>query len=322
MSQIKNSPPGFVSVFIGVYPWLNSSSIALFASGEGLDGSELACVLRLCRQAFDPQGDAGLGFVVEQNVHGIKANFIELQSLDVDDEIAGDEMGVFGEFDGDGDVNVRHDVFAVSIDEVEFEAASAFIAGRIKVTRRATVHWGWATGNWEARMESNAPRRFNLPWSSVAASQRTATWIFIRELRQENGWMARNTFCEIFPLDIHIISIYRASMIRKELVAASAELLIPALPGWAVKAGGYAIIQEVKERSGGKLNWTDGMLYPVLHRMERRGLITARWGESETGRKRKYYSLKKDGKAAMAKHHEQWSLVHSVLAGLKKEQYV
>jgi DNA-binding PadR family transcriptional regulator len=50
--------------------------------------------------------------------------------------------------------------------------------------------------------------------------------------------------------------------------------------------------------------------------MEHRGLIKSRWGESETGRKRKYYSLKKDGKAAMAKHHEQWSLVHSVLAGL------
>ena len=60
---------------------------------------------------------------------------------------------------------------------------------------------------------------------------------------------------------------------------------------------GYAIIQEVKARSGGKLQWTDGMLYPVLHRMEHRGLIKSRWGESETGRKRKYYSLKKDGKA-------------------------
>lgn len=50
--------------------------------------------------------------------------------------------------------------------------------------------------------------------------------------------------------------------------------------------------------------------------------IKARWGESETGRKRKYYSLKKDGKTAMAKHHEHWMLVHSVLAGLKKEHYV
>ena len=54
------------------------------------------------------------------------------------------------------------------------------------------------------------------------------------------------------------------------------------------------------------------MLYPVLHRLERRGLIKARWGESETGRKRKYYSLKKDGKTAMNEHHEQWSLVHAV----------
>src|SRR5581483_11116282 len=110
---------------------------------------------------------------------------------------------------------------------------------------------------------------------------------------------------------------YRASMIRKELVAASAEPLILAILAKG-ESYGYAIIQEVKARSEGKLNWTDGMLYPVLHRMERRGLIKARWGESETGRKRKYYSLKKDGKTAMAKHHEQWSLVHSVLSGLKK----
>jgi len=110
-------------------------------------------------------------------------------------------------------------------------------------------------------------------------------------------------------------------MIRKELVAASAEPMVLAILAKG-ESYGYAIIQEVKSRSEGRLNWTDGMLYPVLHRMERRGLIKARWGESETGRKRKYYSLKKDGKAAMSQHHEQWSLVHSVLAGLKKENYV
>ncbi|HZL78441.1 MAG TPA: helix-turn-helix transcriptional regulator, partial [Candidatus Limnocylindrales bacterium] len=125
----------------------------------------------------------------------------------------------------------------------------------------------------------------------------------------------------IFPLDIHIVSMYRVSMIRKELVAASAEPLILSLLARG-ESYGYAIIQEVKARSDGKLQWTDGMLYPVLHRMEHRGLIKSRWGESETGRKRKYYSLKKDGKTAMAKHHEHWMLVHSVLAGLKKEQYV
>jgi PadR family transcriptional regulator, regulatory protein PadR len=110
-------------------------------------------------------------------------------------------------------------------------------------------------------------------------------------------------------------------MITRELVAASTEPLILSLLAGG-ESYGYALTQEVKRLSGDKIAWTDGMLYPVLHRMEHRGLIKARWGESETGRKRKYYSLKKEGKAAMAKYHEQWSLVHSILAGLKKEQPV
>ncbi len=110
-------------------------------------------------------------------------------------------------------------------------------------------------------------------------------------------------------------------MIRKELVAASAEPLILSLLAQG-ETYGYAIIQEIRARSGGRLNWTDGMLYPVLHRMEQRGLIKSRWGESPTGRKRKYYALKKQGRTAMARHHEQWSLVHAVLSGLRKEQYV
>ena len=114
---------------------------------------------------------------------------------------------------------------------------------------------------------------------------------------------------------------YGIPMLTKELVAASTEPLILSLLAGGENYG-YALIQEVKRLSGDKIAWTDGMLYPVLHRMEHRGLIKSRWGESETGRKRKYYSLKKDGKTAMARHHEQWSLVHGVLSGLRKEQYV
>jgi DNA-binding PadR family transcriptional regulator len=109
-------------------------------------------------------------------------------------------------------------------------------------------------------------------------------------------------------------------MLNKELVAASTEPLILSILSGG-ESYGYALIQEVKRLSADKIEWTDGMLYPVLHRMERRKLIKSRWGESETGRKRKYYSLKKNGKTAMARHHEQWSLVHSVLAGLRKEQH-
>ena len=90
-------------------------------------------------------------------------------------------------------------------------------------------------------------------------------------------------------------------MLRKELVAASAEPLILSLLARG-ESYGYAIIQEIKARSDNQMQWTDGMLYPVLHRLERRGLIKARWGESDTGRKRKYYSLKKDGQKALAQH--------------------
>ena len=110
-------------------------------------------------------------------------------------------------------------------------------------------------------------------------------------------------------------------MLSKELVAASAESLVLSLLSKG-ESYGYAIIQEVKERSENEMQWTDGMLYPVLHRMERKGLIKSRWGESETGRKRKYYSLKPEGEKAQHKHREQWLRVHSVLAGIWEEKYV
>ena len=110
-------------------------------------------------------------------------------------------------------------------------------------------------------------------------------------------------------------------MLNKELVAASTEPLILGLLAGG-ESYGYALSQEMKRLSGDKIQWTDGMLYPVLHRMEQRGLIKSRWDASETGRKRKYYALKKDGKAEMARHHEQWSLGHAVLTGLRKEHYV
>lgn len=110
-------------------------------------------------------------------------------------------------------------------------------------------------------------------------------------------------------------------MIRKELVAASAEPLILSLLAKG-ESYGYAIIQEIKARSENRMEWTDGMLYPVLHRLERKGLIKSRWAEPENGRKRKYYSIKKDGRQALEEHHDHWDIVHSVLSGLRKESHV
>src|SRR5215468_2134021 len=99
---------------------------------------------------------------------------------------------------------------------------------------------------------------------------------------------------------------YSSAMLTKELVAASTEPLILSLLSKG-ESYGYALIQEVKRLSQDQIEWTDGMLYPVLHRMEREGWIESRWGEAETGRKRKYYALKKDGKRALKEQREQWT---------------
>ena len=110
-------------------------------------------------------------------------------------------------------------------------------------------------------------------------------------------------------------------MIAKELVAASTEPLILSLLAQG-ESYGYALIQEVKRLSEDKIEWTDGMLYPVLHRMEANGWIKSRWVQIENGRKRKYYSIKKDGHKALKEKREQWTAIASVLGALWQEQYV
>ena len=72
----------------------------------------------------------------------------------------------------------------------------------------------------------------------------------------------------------------------KDLVAASATPLVLAILAES-DSYGYAIIKRVNELSDGYVRWTDGMLYPVLHRLERHGLVSAKWGASESGRRRK-----------------------------------
>jgi DNA-binding PadR family transcriptional regulator len=100
--------------------------------------------------------------------------------------------------------------------------------------------------------------------------------------------------------------------VGKDLVAASATPLILALLSEG-ESYGYAIIKRVSELSGGELQWTDGMLYPVLHRLERNGHITGHWGRSESGRRRKYYRLTGRGEDELARQRRQWQVVDSTL---------
>jgi PadR family transcriptional regulator PadR len=96
--------------------------------------------------------------------------------------------------------------------------------------------------------------------------------------------------------------------IEKDLVAAAAT---PLVLGILMDGDlyGYAILKRVGELSGGSLQWTDGMLYPLLHRLERLGYVTSLWGTSEVGRRRKHYAITDSGR----ERQEQWTVVADAL---------
>ena len=105
--------------------------------------------------------------------------------------------------------------------------------------------------------------------------------------------------------------------VSRELVAASSRPLILSILAEG-ESYGYAIIQRVGQLTGGRLQWTEGMLYPVLHKLEQEGAIVADWKKPAGERKRKYYRLKKEGKAVLAKQREDWAAVNSALTKLWK----
>ena len=106
-------------------------------------------------------------------------------------------------------------------------------------------------------------------------------------------------------------------MVTKALIAASTKpMILSILVGG--ENYGYQIIQSVKKISGGTLEWSDGMLYPVLHRLEKDGFIRSKWKMSDSGRLRKYYTITDSGKEELAKEKKQWMFVHDALSKLWK----
>ncbi|RPF21981.1 PadR family transcriptional regulator [Myceligenerans xiligouense] len=100
--------------------------------------------------------------------------------------------------------------------------------------------------------------------------------------------------------------------IDKDLVAASATPLVLGILADG-ESYGYAILKRVTELSGGRMQWTDGMLYPLLHRLERQGLIESSWGTADNGRRRKHYTITPAGCDALAERQEQWGVVADAL---------
>lgn len=100
--------------------------------------------------------------------------------------------------------------------------------------------------------------------------------------------------------------------LSKDLVAASATPLILAVLHQK-DSYGYEILKTIKEASSDEIVWTEGMLYPVLHRLEKNGLVESYWKTSQEGRQRKYYRLMPAGRTELENFAKQWELVHSVL---------
>ena len=81
-------------------------------------------------------------------------------------------------------------------------------------------------------------------------------------------------------------------------------------------AHGYAVIEEIKRRSGEAFDLPEGTIYPVLHRLEQAGLLASRWVTAESGRRRRVYALTKRGNRALADQRAVWKQFSVAVGGL------
>lgn len=81
-------------------------------------------------------------------------------------------------------------------------------------------------------------------------------------------------------------------------------------------AHGYAVIQEIRRRSGGAFELPEGTIYPALHRLEQAGLLGSHWTTAESGRQRRVYKLTKRGTLALADQRALWQRFADAIGGL------
>jgi PadR family transcriptional regulator, regulatory protein PadR len=101
----------------------------------------------------------------------------------------------------------------------------------------------------------------------------------------------------------------------KDLVAAMASPLVLAILTEG-DSYGYAILKRVRELSSSELEWSDGMLYPLLHRLERLGHVQSGWERSPEGRRRRYYAITDGGRQELAHQRRQWETATRTLGGI------
>ncbi len=98
-----------------------------------------------------------------------------------------------------------------------------------------------------------------------------------------------------------------------DVLQGSLDLLVLRTLNWGPRHG-YAILNWLRESTGGALQIVDAALYPALHRMEARGLISAEWGLSDNNRRAKFYALTDAGRSALRSEARQWNQYAAMVA--------
>ena len=108
--------------------------------------------------------------------------------------------------------------------------------------------------------------------------------------------------------------------INKELVGASTALLILGVIAQSPSYG-YQIVKRINTEAQDLFEWQEGTVYPVLHKLEKDGLIRSQWQTADTGRRRKYYYITSHGKEALADYSVQWTEFNNLVVRITEVQY-
>jgi len=114
-----------------------------------------------------------------------------------------------------------------------------------------------------------------------------------------------------------VLNDYQMGKLSKELIGASTTSIILSILT-KNKSYGYEIIQNIKEISGGEIEFGEGTLYPVLHKLEKKGLIQSSWKIAESGRKRKYYRISSEGGKELKIEKQNWNTMNQIITKIWK----
>jgi PadR family transcriptional regulator PadR len=105
--------------------------------------------------------------------------------------------------------------------------------------------------------------------------------------------------------------------VNKEMMKGSIDILLLSLIE-KEDLYGYEIAKRLKEKSNDLYSIGEGTLYPALQRLEKQNLIKAYWGDSESGGRRKYYSITEEGKKELSKKLNEWDALNNLIKSCRE----